>query len=77
VNATGRDSNRSRSGLRSRLQLDASERLMMEELAKGEFEAQVEELRNQDGVTDEDVENFKKAAIIQKSIDLVKQRSYE
>lgn len=50
---------------------------MQEELAKEEFLAALEELRNQDGVTEKDVEAFKKNAIIQKSIDLIKLRSYE
>ncbi len=50
---------------------------MMEELAKEEFEATIQELKKQDGITQEDVEQFKKNAIIQRSIDIVKLRSVE
>ena len=50
---------------------------MMEELAKEEFEATIQELKKQDGITEEDVEQFKKNAIIQRSIDIVKLRSVE
>lgn len=50
---------------------------MMEELAKEEFDATIQELKKQDGITEEDVEQFKKTAIIQRSIDIVKLRSVE
>ena len=50
---------------------------MMEELAKEEFHATIQELKKQDGITEEDVEQFKKTAIIQRSIDIVKLRSVE
>ncbi len=50
---------------------------MMEELAKEEFDATIQELKKQDGITEEDVEQFKKNAIIQRSIDIVKLRSVE
>ena len=50
---------------------------MMEELAKEEFDATIQELKKQEGITEEDVEQFKKTAIIQRSIDIVKLRSVE
>ena len=45
---------------------------MMEELAKEEFDATIQELKKQDGITEEDVEQFKKTAIIQRSIDIAR-----
>lgn len=47
----------------------------VEEIAKEEYERVLEDLRHQEGVTDEDVRNFEKTAIIQKSLYLVKERA--
>jgi hypothetical protein len=38
--------------------------MQIEEFAKEEFQAALEELRKQEGVTEQDIENFKKNAII-------------
>jgi len=47
----------------------------VEEIAKEEYERVLEDLRHQEGVTEEDVRNFEKTAIIQKSLYLVKERA--
>ena len=57
--------------------MDTHEKHMMEDLAKEEFDANIEELRKQDGITEVDIEQFKKNALVQRSIDIIKMRSVE
>ena len=57
--------------------MDTHEKHMMEDLAKEEFDANIEELRKQDGITEKDIEQFKKNALVQRSIDIIKMRSVE
>jgi len=47
-----------------------------EEMAKEEYERVLEDLRHQEGVTANDIRNFEKSAIIQKSLNVVKERAY-
>ena len=45
-------------------------------MAKEEYERVLEDLRHQEGVTANDIRNFEKSAIIQKSLNVVKERAY-
>ena len=43
-----------------------------EEIAKEEYERVLDDLRHQEGVTQSDIRNFEKTAIIKKSLNIVK-----
>jgi hypothetical protein len=47
-----------------------------EEMAKEEYEHVLEELRHQEGVTEDDVRNFEKSAILQKSLRMVRDQAF-
>ena len=55
--------------------LDAQERAEQDEWAKEDFERELQALQNKEGVTQKDIDQFKKQAIIKKSIDIVKSRA--
>lgn len=79
-------SGRSGSGVRSRLfmgkhlyliSLDAQEKAEQDDWAKEEYEREIDELKHQEGVTTADIDQFKKSAIIKKSIENVKMRAQQ
>ena len=49
--------------------------LEMEELARDEYDRVLEDLRNQDGITNKDVRDFERSAIIKKSLNFVRGRA--
>ncbi len=55
--------------------LDAAERADYEEYARDDYERTIHELKQQEGITEEDIKDYEKAAIIMKSIDYVKSRA--
>lgn len=63
-------------GLDYRINLsDAQERVEQEEWAKEDFERELNFLKSREGVTQREIEQFKKSAIIKKSVEMVKMRA--
>lgn len=44
-------------------------------MAREEYEHQLEELRHTEGVTEEDIKEFQRTALLRKSMDMIKQRA--
>ena len=52
--------------------LDPNERAELEQHAREEYADAINELRNTNGITEEDIKDFEKSAIIRKSVEVVK-----
>jgi hypothetical protein len=59
----------------SEITLDPAERAEYEELVRDDYEKTINELKHQEGITEEDIKDFEKAQIIVKSIEFVKLRA--
>lgn len=55
--------------------LDAHERAEYEELVRDDYEKTIHDLKQQEGITEDDIKDFEKAQIIVKSIEFVKVRA--
>jgi hypothetical protein len=55
--------------------LDAHERAEYDEIAREDYQQTMKELKEQEGITEEDIKDFEKAQIIIKSIEFVKGRA--
>jgi hypothetical protein len=55
--------------------IDAQERAEYEELVRDDYERTIQELKQQEGITEDDIKEFEKAQIIVKSVEFVKVRA--